>query len=353
MIETKVVILGGCGFIGSNIALHLKKNGYKVSVVDNFSRNGSLLNKKILENSDIQVIQQSVEHLSAPQIFDNLGTRTVIVDCAANPSVGAGYYDSISSLYTDNVLGLAHILDISKGRNVHVVYLSSSRILPLNFLQTIKLNIEGERFVPIGNNLHIDKFGQIKPDALLLNDNLSFYGQTKLASERMLNEFSVFDNFTYTILRPGVISGPGQFGKAEQGFVSLWLKAHLKNLKLSYNGYGGFGYQVRDILHVFDFCNVVERAIHETQFKNKTFWLGGGIENSISLKELTYVITELCGKSIRIDSSDSQSIVDAPYVVFSNESISHQTGWRPSLSVNDILIDQLNFFEKHPRFLEI
>jgi len=353
MIDTKVVVLGGCGFIGSNIALHLKSYSYEVSVVDNFSRNGSLLNKKILEDSEVEVIEQSVENLTSSQIFDNHGTRTVIIDCAANPSVGAGYTDSISSLYTDNVMGLAHLLDISKGRNVHIIYLSSSRILPLNFLQSINLTIKNDRFIPGENNCHIDEFGQINPSGLSLNDILSFYGQTKLASEKLITEFSVFDNFTYTIFRPGVISGPGQFGKAEQGFVSLWLKAHLKNLKLSYNGYGGFGYQVRDILHVSDFCKVVKSAIHEPEFKNKTYWLGGGIDNSISLKELTYAITELCGKTTRIDSCDSQSIVDAPYVVFSNDSIFHETKWKPSLSVNDILLDQLNFFDKYPKFLEI
>jgi CDP-paratose 2-epimerase len=145
MVDTKVVVLGGCGFIGSNIALHLKSYSYEVSVVDNFSRNGSLLNKKILEDSDVEVIEQSVENLTSSQIFDDHGTRTVIIDCAANPSVGAGYTDSISSLYTDNVMGLAHLLDISKGRNVHVIYLSSSRILPLNFLQSINLTIKNDR----------------------------------------------------------------------------------------------------------------------------------------------------------------------------------------------------------------
>ena len=65
----------------------------------------------------------------------------------------------------------------------------------------------------------------------------------------LIEEFSHVYKLKYIINRCGVISGPLQFGKQDQGFVSLWLWRHI-NKKISYIGYGGNGFQIRDILHI-------------------------------------------------------------------------------------------------------
>ena len=70
-------------------------------------------------------------------------------------------------------------------------------------------------------------------------------------------------NTKYIINRLGVISGPLQFGKVDQGFVSLWLWRHIIKRNLKYIGYGGFGNQVRDLLHVYDLCEIIEIQIKE------------------------------------------------------------------------------------------
>ena len=61
----------------------------------------------------------------------------------------------------------------------------------------------------------------------------------------------------YIINRCGVISGPLQFGKQDQGFVSLWIWKFLNKKNLKYIGYGGFGHQVRDVLHINDLCRLI------------------------------------------------------------------------------------------------
>ena len=81
------------------------------------------------------------------------------------------------------------------------------------------------------------------------NSAKSLYGFTKLASEELIKEYAYSNNLKYIINRFGVIAGPWQFGKVDQGFMSLWVWRHLSKLKLKLIGFGGSGHQIRDVLH--------------------------------------------------------------------------------------------------------
>ena len=85
----------------------------------------------------------------------------------------------------------------------------------------------------------------------------SLYGFTKFASEELIKEFSYIKDLNYLINRFGVIAGPWQFGKVDQGFFSLWIWRHLTKQKLSYNGFGGNGFQIRDVIHIEDVCRLI------------------------------------------------------------------------------------------------
>ena len=79
----------------------------------------------------------------------------------------------------------------------------------------------------------------------------------------------------YLINRCGVLSGPWQFGVEDQGFVSLWIRSHINKNSLKYKGYGGYGQQVRDILHIDDFCELLLLQIKKfDKIYNNTFNVG-------------------------------------------------------------------------------
>ena len=84
----------------------------------------------------------------------------------------------------------------------------------------------------------------------------------------LIEEFSFAYNLKYIINRCGVISGPLQFGKQDQGFVSLWIWSHLKKKKMKYIGYGGLGNQVRDVLHIDDLCELINLQIRKFLLEN-------------------------------------------------------------------------------------
>src|ERR1700736_2343975 len=117
--------------------------------------------------------------------------------------------------------------------------------------------------------------------------NRSLRVATKLCSELIIAEYMALYGLRAVINRCGVLAGPWQMGKVDQGFVVLWAAQHLFGGALSYNGFGGAGLQVRDALHVEDLCRLVrDQAAQIATHRGKTYNVGGGAERSVSLAEL-------------------------------------------------------------------
>ena len=95
---------------------------------------------------------------------------------------------------------------------------------------------------------------------------------TKYSSEQLIQEYNYAYNIKYLINRFGVISGPWQFGKQDQGFISLWILKHLFKKKLKYIGFGGFGNQIRDVIHVDDVCEIIVRQIRKIKKINNQIY---------------------------------------------------------------------------------
>src|SRR5450830_995426 len=113
-----------------------------------------------------------------------------------------------------------------------------------------------------------------------------------------------------------IISGPWQMGKVDQGFVVLWLARHLFGGPLSYMGFGGDGLQVRDVLHVDDLYDLIVRQLSGLdEFSGGLFNVGGGMANSLSLRELTSKSQKLSGRKIEIGRTAETRDADIPFYV--------------------------------------
>ena len=212
-----------------------------------------------------------------------------------------------------------------------IIFLSSSRVYSINKLRDITRSIKILKPLKIKKKID-EKFS--------VESASSLYGFTKLASEKLIKELFFETRLKYIINRFGVIAGPWQFGKQDQGFVSLWIAKHLFRKKLSYIGFGGYGYQVRDLLHIDDVCEIIYLQIRRlNKINNETFNIGGGPRNSISLKNLTKKCEVLTNNKIKIKKIPRTSIFDIPYYVTDNEKIHKFYNWSPSKSINDILKD--------------
>ena len=251
----KILITGGCGFVGSNLAILFKKNyiNYEIYCFDNLSRRGSELNLTKILNNGIHFIYGDVRVKSD---FYKIPKVDFIIDAAAEPSVLAGINDGdLENLIDTNLNGTINTLLFAKKYNLSLIFLSTSRVYPYDTLE--KLNYE------LYDNEYLFTKSQIVPGVSVKGINEKFplegfrsmYGATKLASEYIIKEFSKNFNINSIINRCGVISGPYQMGKIDQGVIVLWMAKHFYKGDLNYVGYGGNGFQSRDVLHVFDLFN--------------------------------------------------------------------------------------------------
>jgi CDP-paratose 2-epimerase len=142
------------------------------------------------------------------------------------------------------------------------------------------------------------------------------------------------------INRCGVIAGPWQMGKVDQGFVVLWMARHLFGGALSYRGFGGEGLQVRDILHVDDLFALLTLQVADwDRLDGTTFNVGGGPGISVSLRELTQHCAALTGRRLDIGQDKETRPADIPWYVSDCQSVTRTTGWQPQRDVATILGD--------------
>ena len=325
----KILITGGCGFVGSNLAIYLKKKirNAQISSLDNLVRKGSRLNKIRLKNYNIKNYNFNIEKFDK---FKKLPKFDLIIDCCAEPAIEASKRE-INRVFNTNLIGTFNVLKKCLKEKTNIIFLSSSRVYSINKLRGITRSLKILKPLKIKKKID-EKFS--------VESASSLYGFTKLASEKLIKELFFETRLKYIINRFGVIAGPWQFGKQDQGFVSLWIAKHLLRKKLSYIGFGGYGHQVRDLLHVDDVCEIIHLQIRRLKkINNKTFNIGGGPRNSISLKNLTKRCEVLTNNKIRIKKTPRTSIFDIPYYVTDNKKINKFYNWSPSKSINDILND--------------
>jgi CDP-paratose 2-epimerase len=179
------------------------------------------------------------------------------------------------------------------------------------------------------------------------------YGATKLAAELVCEEYRAMYGLRTVVNRCGVIAGPWQMGKVDQGFVALWAARHLYGGDLSYVGFGGDGLQVRDVLHVADLCDLIRVQIADlTRYDGGVFNVGGGHERSVSLLELTRMCAERSGRRIAFGRVAETAAADVPYYVTDNAAISAATGWTPSRGLNVLLDEVFGWLLEHRAVLE-
>jgi len=316
----RILITGGCGFIGSNLAIFLKKKNknLKISTLDNFFRNGSKFNLKRLEKNKIRNYNYDIKKT---KFLKKLPKYDLILHCAAEPAIEVSKKNLIE-VFNINLIGTLNILQKCAIDKSKIIFLSSSRVYSINEL--LKLSKKKEYIN--------EKFSTEHPN--------SIYGFSKKSSEQLIKEYSFLYKIKYIINRLAVISGPWQYGKQEQGFVSLWVWRHLNNLKLNYIGFGGKGEQIRDVMHINDLCDLVNLQIKKfNKINNIVLNLGGGPKNAISLKKLTKICQDTTNRRVVIKGIRKTSIYDIPYYVTNLKKVKNTYNWQPKIRIKQIVND--------------
>jgi CDP-paratose 2-epimerase len=336
---TKILITGGAGFVGSSIATKLKNAYplYDVYCLDNLKRKGSELNVSRFASLGINFIHGDIRN---KEDFDAVPDVDFVIEASAEPSVMAGLDGTPDYLINTNLMGTINCLNFAKKSKAKFIFLSTSRVYPIKAIE--KLNfIETDTRFELTDNQPIEGVSSKGiAENFPLNGARSLYGATKLASELIIQEYQEFYGLETVINRFGVVTGPWQMGKADQGVMVLWVAKHFYQQQLAYIGYGGTGKQTRDMLHVHDLYRLVDYQMHNFGVVNgEILNAGGGVEISASLQELTKICQKVTGKSISITPIIEGRSADIPIYITDNSKITALTGWKPTLSIQNIVED--------------
>ena len=240
----RILVTGGAGFVGSNLASFFKHDRPDATIVafDNLRRRGSELALLRLRAAGVEFRHGDVRN--AEDLAD-AGDFDLMIECSAEPSVHAGYDASPAYVINTNLTGTINCLEAVRRCGAAMIFLSTSRVYPIAGLRALPLNIggniAGQRLVmgenAAGPGWSAAGIGTGFPMA----GSRSIYGATKLASELMIEEYGAMYGLRAVVNRCGVLTGPWQMGKVDQGFMVLWAARHLFGGSLSYMGFGGTG----------------------------------------------------------------------------------------------------------------
>jgi CDP-paratose 2-epimerase len=333
----KILITGGAGFVGSNLAIEFKKNNLNIEVVafDNLKRRGSELNLPRLKENGIEFIHGDIRN---KEDFEAIGRSDVVIECSAEPSVMAGIDSSPEYLLNTNLLGTVNCLEYVRKTGADIVFLSSSRIYPVKTINDLKFVEKESRFELLDEQYVPGASERGLAETFPLNGPRTLYGTTKLASELLLEEYIETYGIRGVINRCGVLTGSWQMGKVDQGVIVLWVAKHFYQQPLTYIGYGGMGKQVRDILHVRDLYRLLEIQINNMDsYNGEIFNVGGGLERTVSLFELTTLCQKYTGNIIPIRSVKEDRKGDIRIYITDNMKISKRSEWKPEITVDQII----------------
>jgi len=349
----KILITGGAGFVGSALALNFKKNypHYHIIAFDNLKRRGSELNLPRLKEAGIEFLHGDIRQKAD---FDILSTDiSTFIEASAEPSVLAGLEGTPDYLVDTNLSGTINCLYFAKKVNASFIFLSTSRVYPIKNIEKSIFKETDTRFELQTEQVLTGISEKGIAENFPLEGYRSLYGATKLASELMIQEFQYFYKLKTVINRCGVLTGPWQMGKVDQGVVVLWAARHFWNGKLGYFGYGGTGKQVRDMLHTDDLYRLINFQIHNIEkIDGETFNVGGGREVSTSLQELTKVCEQISGNKIEIQKVVENRQADIRIYITDNSKVTAQTGWKPKITVENIMKDIFQWIEQNQEALK-
>jgi CDP-paratose 2-epimerase len=345
----RLLVTGGAGFVGANLAVALARRqpDWEVVALDNLKRRGSELSLPRLREAGVAFVHGDVRE---PGDLEALAPPDVVVECSAEPSALAGTDGGTGYVVATNLLGAYHCLELARRHGAYLVFLSTSRVYPVEPLRALAY-VEGETRFELAEEQPLPgASGRGISEGFPLEGARTLYGASKLGAELLVAEYAAAFGLRAVVNRCGVIAGPWQMGKVDQGVFTYWLAGHYFGRELTYFGYAGSGKQVRDLLHVDDLVELVDDQIgrpdHWAGFVGN---VGGGRAFSLSLLETSELCRELTGRRVAVGGSDEARAGDVPLYVSDCTRLFEWTAWRPTRGPRRVLEDTLDWIREHER----
>ena len=322
-----VLITGGAGFIGSNLAHRLLAAGRRVRVFDNLSRPGVEQNLQWLREQHggaLDVVVADVRDATA--LSHAMAGVGQVFHFAAQVAVTTSL-ERPQEDFAINAQGTLNVLEAARSRPTPPALVLTSTNKVYGGLDDIALAVRGQRYAPVDAALAAQGISEARP-----LDFHSPYGCSKGTADQYVLDYARSYGLTTLVFRMSCIYGPRQFGTEDQGWVAHFILRALKGERITLYG---DGMQVRDILFVDDLIGAFLLAEqHGARLAGRAFNMGGGPGNAISLLDLLDSIEDLNGVRPRID-FDEWRCGDQRYYVSDTSAFEQATGWQRAVTAQD------------------
>jgi CDP-paratose 2-epimerase len=322
-----VLITGGSGFIGTNLAHRLLAEGRPVLLFDNLARPGVEQNLRWLRDTHGDLVRVMIADVrNAEAVRQAVEQSSQIFHFAAQVAVTTSLTDPIED-FEVNARGTLNVLEAVRAQPIPPPLLFTSTNKVYGALADVGLRRRNHRYEPTDPKLR--QTGVSENRAL---DFHSPYGCSKGTADQYVLDYARTYELPSIVFRMSCIYGAHQFGTEDQGWVAHFLIQALEGRSITLYGDGR---QVRDILSVDDLIDAFLLAQeHMNTHAGQAFNIGGGPRNSVSLLELLDVMSELLGRKPEFDFDDWRT-GDQRYYVSDTGKFEAATGWKPRVSIQD------------------
>ena len=336
----KVLITGGCGFIGSNLAAHAINIGWDLVVFDNLYRHASYDNLRWLQKKgNFKFIHGDVRNTSdVNRIIDDT-KPDVIFHLAGQVAMTTSILNPILDFET-NALGTINVIDAVRLKSPHSIVCYSSTNKVYGDLEQYTYIENKTRYICPERQSGFDEFTPINFQ--------SPYGCSKGAADQYLLDYNRIYGIKSIVFRHSSVYGGRQFATFDQGWVGWFCQQALRcannQSELPFS-ISGTGKQVRDVLHVDDVVKLYFQCANVgEQIAGNAFNIGGGMNNSLSIVELIQTLSELIGFPIKYYNVPKR-ISDQRLFVADFSKINKCTGWRPLVDSKDGIRQMLEWVD--------
>ncbi len=335
-------MVGGAGFIGSNLTDALVQEGSEVIVYDNLARPGVELNLEWLSGnhrSRIHFIRADVGDTDT--LGDAVADAKAVFHLAAQVAVTSSFQEPLTD-FAVNAQGTLNVLEAVRRRapKIPIIFASTNKVY--GGLNGLQLDSTAGRHLPSDPSLR-----QSGVDETFPLDFCTPYGCSKGAADQYVLDYAHSFGLRTAVLRMSCIYGPRQFGTEDQGWLAHFLISALRGTPITIYG---DGLQVRDVLHVQDAVRAYLDVLAGIgRHSGRAFNLGGGPSNAVSLREVIEEITLITGRSLRCIPGAWRG-GDQLYFVANTGALRKAVGWSPAIGWRAGLRDLADWLQG-PSFL--
>ncbi len=322
-----VLITGGSGFVGTNLAHRIMSSGQSVLLYDNLSRPGVERNLKWLRQTHGDLMRiEAADVQDAHALRQAVNRASQVFHFAAQVAVTTSLTNAVHD-FEVNARGTLNLLEAMRAQDdpPPLVFTSTNKVY--GGLPDVRLRLTGDRYEPEDDVIRDNGIGESRP-----LDFHSPYGCSKGTADQYVVDYARTFGLPAVVFRMSCIYGPHQFGTEDQGWVAHFLIRALKGEPITIYGDGK---QVRDILFADDLVDAFLLAqATMPKISGQAFNIGGGPRNTISLVELLDLIEELHGRRPDVRAGAWRP-GDQRYYVSDTAKMTGATGWSPKVGVRE------------------